>query len=126
AAGLLAMMLPAICLYTVYRTPPLEARPERINPNTASLASLVRLPGIGKARALDLIAYRSAQPQPAFRSANDLEAIKGIGPKTAEMLAPWLTFEEEQELQMDKPDTTHFRSAVPQKILLYPTLPDIK
>lgn len=95
SAGLLAMVLPAVCIYQAYRMPPLKAQPERINPNTANLGSLVRLPGIGKARALDLMAYRSRQPQPAFRSVRDLEAIKGIGPKTAETLAPWLTFEDE-------------------------------
>lgn len=26
--------------------------------------------------------------------ADDLQAIRGIGPKTAENIAPWLTFEE--------------------------------
>lgn len=69
--------------------------PERINPNTASMGSLVRLPGIGRARALDIIHYRqvNAQFETVFESADDLQAIRGIGPKTAEKLAPWLTFE---------------------------------
>lgn len=78
------------------RKPSCVGEPERINPNTASVASLVRLPGIGKARALDIIHYRQthASDEPVFKTASDLEAIKGIGPKTAEKLAPWLTFDE--------------------------------
>ncbi len=70
--------------------------PERINPNTAPLGSLVRLEGIGRARALDIIHYRQANAQfeTVFESAGDLEAIRGIGPKTAEKLEPWLVFEE--------------------------------
>lgn len=73
--------------------------PERINPNTAAIGSLVRLPGIGKARALDILHYRQSQTDaadgPVFTTPDDLQAIRGIGPKTAEKLAPWLTFEDE-------------------------------
>mgnify|MGYP001267340230 CR=1 FL=1 len=68
--------------------------PERINPNTAPLASLVRLPGIGKARAMDIIHFRQANEEPVFKTAEDMEQIKGIGPKTAEKISPWLIFEE--------------------------------
>lgn len=69
--------------------------PERINPNTASIGSLVRLPGVGRARALDIIHYRQTQQGDGkvFMTADDLQAIRGIGPKTAEKLSPWLTFE---------------------------------
>ena len=73
--------------------------PERINPNTAPLASLVRLPGIGKARALDIIHFRSKADQSVFKTAHDMEQIKGIGPKTAEKISLWLTFEEEHTKQ---------------------------
>lgn len=76
-----------------------DVAPERINPNTAPLGSLVRLSGIGKARALDIIHYRQTQADggTVFTTADDLQAIRGIGPKTAEKLAPWLTFEDENE-----------------------------
>jgi Holliday junction resolvasome RuvABC DNA-binding subunit len=74
--------------YQSHGQPPLRIQPQRINPNIASMASLVRLPGVGKARAMDIIHYRQNQ-----LSARDLEAIRGIGPKTAEKLSPWLTFE---------------------------------
>ena len=85
-------------MYWAHRQDPLEASPQRINPNTASMASLVRLPGIGKARAIDIIHYRQNQKpdELVFLSAHDLENIRGIGPKTAAALEPWLTFETEQ------------------------------
>ncbi len=81
----------------VFHLPLCAAAPERINPNTAPAASLVRLPGIGKARALDIIHYRqvNAKFEIVFESADDLQVIRGIGPKTAEKLEPWLIFEEE-------------------------------
>jgi DNA uptake protein ComE-like DNA-binding protein len=65
---------------------------ERINPNTAPPASLMRLPGIGRVRAMDILAGRKELP---FDSADDLERVRGIGPKTVEKMAPYLTFEEQ-------------------------------
>jgi competence protein ComEA len=97
--ALLGLIVMLVSMYWMHRQPPLlEASPQRINPNTASMASLVRLPGIGKARAMDIIHYRQNQKpdEPVFLSAHDLENIRGIGPKTAAALEPWLTFETEQ------------------------------
>ena len=70
-----------------------------INPNTADSYSLVRLPGIGPARAADIIKYRNSPDlvPPAFRSADDLQNIKGIGPKTAEKIAHYLCFDESEK-----------------------------
>jgi hypothetical protein len=99
--GLVALLMVtalSVQLYRSYRVCPLDVSPERINPNTASIASLVRLPGIGKARAMDIIYFRQTSggggEEPVFKMASDLEAIKGIGPKTVENLSPWLTFDE--------------------------------
>lgn len=80
--------------------PALAVSPERINPNTAELGSLVRLPNIGKARATDVIAYREQfEPgQTAFRTVHDLENIHGIGPKTVTVMQPWLTFDAEPQM----------------------------
>ena len=93
AGGLLALSF--FQVYSASRQPVLSAAPERINPNIASMASLVRLPGIGTARALDIIQYRQETPngRSAFQTLGDMENIKGIGPKTAETMAPYLTFE---------------------------------
>jgi competence protein ComEA len=102
AVGLAAVLMLAADMNRTHQRPLLNAAAERINPNTASIASLVRLPGIGRARAMDIVYYRQHQQQdgPAFGSPQDMENIKGIGPKTAEKLAPWLVFEG-SEPQMD-------------------------
>jgi competence ComEA-like helix-hairpin-helix protein len=69
----------------------------RINPNDAPVASLVRLPGIGMARAGAIVAYREligkAGNSPAFRDCDDLQKVSGIGPKTAQNISEWLKFE---------------------------------
>ena len=71
---------------------------EKINPNDAPLASLVRLPGIGISRAGAIVTYRENFAEqnnntPAFQSPNDLQKVKGIGPKTVENIQEWLKFE---------------------------------
>jgi len=71
---------------------------ERVNPNDAPVASLMRLPQIGVARARAIIAHRErvgsqAGHPPAFREADDLQEIKGIGPAIVEDLRPWLQFD---------------------------------
>ena len=67
----------------------------RINPNTASGASLVRLPNIGPKRAEAIIDYRESftGKDRAFQRAADMEKIKGIGPKTVENLQALVVFE---------------------------------
>ena len=70
----------------------------RINPNDAPLASLVRLPGIGLGRAEAIMVYRedfSAENgnRAAFENCNDLQEVKGIGPKTVQNISEWLKFE---------------------------------
>ena len=66
----------------------------RINPNTASISSLMRLPGIGPVRAGDIVEYRSSCGlKKAFEKADDLQVIKGIGPKTVEKMEVLLCFE---------------------------------
>ena len=66
----------------------------KINPNNASVASLIRLPGIGPVRAAAIVEYRSAMTgsTKAFSSCPDLQKVKGIGPKTAESIGRWLCF----------------------------------
>ena len=70
----------------------------RINPNDAPLASLVRLPGIGVGKAGAIVAYREDfakrnSDRPSFQNCDDLQKVKGIGPKTAQDMSEWLKFE---------------------------------
>lgn len=71
---------------------------ERINPNDAPIASMVRLPGIGISRAEAIVAYRNNLSKEdsnsrAFRSCDDLQKVRGIGPKTVKNISEWLKFE---------------------------------
>jgi competence protein ComEA len=72
-----------------------QALVSRINPNTADAALLMTLPNIGPARAAAIVEYRNQQNSGAivFRRVEDLQAVKGIGPKISEGLRPWLDFE---------------------------------
>jgi competence ComEA-like helix-hairpin-helix protein len=73
--------------------PRISAATERVNPNTASAGSLQRLPGIGKARAKSIIAYRQAHGPVAFACPEDLANIRGIGPATVRNVAQNLAFD---------------------------------
>ena len=64
----------------------------RINPNTASTAQLMQLPRIGIKTAEAITEYRG-QRQTVFEDIEDLQKVKGIGPKTAEQIRQWLVFE---------------------------------
>jgi len=71
---------------------------DRINPNEASVASMARLPRIGATRARAIVAFRDSiraqgRQEPAFRKADDLAAVGGIGPATIEGIRPWLRFD---------------------------------
>jgi DNA uptake protein ComE-like DNA-binding protein len=67
---------------------------DSVNPNSAPLESMVRLPGVGPATAISIIEYRKDTPddKEAFTRPADLQGIKGIGPKTVEKIEPWLSF----------------------------------
>lgn len=61
----------------------------RININTASVSELETLPGIGPARAADIVKYR--EQQGFFKNIEELTEISGIGPKTLENLRNLIT-----------------------------------
>ena len=67
------------------KTPP--ARP--INLNTATSGELQQVPGIGPVTAEKILKMRKVHG--AFKSVNELRAIKGIGPKRLAKMKPYLT-----------------------------------
>lgn len=62
-----------------------------INVNTATSAELELLPQIGPKMAERIIEYRTSHGR--FKSLNDLDKVKGIGPKTLEKLKLLVRFE---------------------------------
>jgi competence ComEA-like helix-hairpin-helix protein len=56
--------------------------------NRATAEQLVRLPGIGEAKAAAILAIRAERG--GFRSLDELENVRGIGPKLAAKLRPLL------------------------------------
>jgi competence ComEA-like helix-hairpin-helix protein len=63
----------------------------KINPNTDTAVSMARLPSLGATKAKAIVEHR--QNGNAFESAQDLDNVKGIGPKTVESVKPYLKFE---------------------------------
>ena len=65
------------------------AAPRKIDVNAADAEALDALPGIGPVYAARIVEYREAHGP--FEKAEDLAAVKGIGPKTVEKLRPYVT-----------------------------------
>jgi competence ComEA-like helix-hairpin-helix protein len=68
---------------------------DKIDPNYATISSLARLPGIGLGRANAIIDYRRQfkKDKPdslPFLKPNDLQRVRGVGPKTVENIKPFL------------------------------------
>lgn len=68
----------------------LQQSAARININQATAEQLSSLPGIGPAKAKAIIAAREQQGN--FTNSADLQAVKGIGKKTAARLDPLISF----------------------------------
>lgn len=76
---------------SIAEAPPGLAEEGRIRINDAGLDDLMRLPRVGPSLAGRILDARSkAGP---FRTIHDLRRVKGIGPKTAALLEPCLSFE---------------------------------
>ncbi len=78
---------------------------QRIDPNTATWTELTRLPRVGESIAKRIVEYRENQrsagtggtaTRPVFTCPQDLDQVRGIGPKTVELIAPHLKFAESQ------------------------------
>ena len=72
----------------------LAARPlgpgEKLDPNTAGVAELRRLPGVGPVRAQAIVKERVSGGR--FRSPSDLARVPGIGQHAVHVLTPHLAF----------------------------------
>lgn len=62
---------------------------EVLDLNTAPQGDLTRLPGIGESRAAAIVAWREAHG--GFRSAEEVQAVSGIGPETYARIQPYVT-----------------------------------
>jgi competence ComEA-like helix-hairpin-helix protein len=83
------------------KKPPLHP----VNINTASAAQLQEVPGIGPATAQKILQARKSYG--SFKSVDDLQAIKGIGPKKIKKMRKYLT--------VAKPPQNQKASAQPTK-----------
>lgn len=64
------------------------ASARQVDVNTADVAELERLPGVGPALARRIVAYRAAHGP--FRSLEGLSGVAGIGSKTIKALADYV------------------------------------
>ena len=77
-----------------------EKASAKLDPNTANEAELMSLPGIGPALAGSIVSYReeflkgNGGKGQAFGSWEDLQKVRGIGPKKSEKVGPFLDFAE--------------------------------
>lgn len=71
-----------------------------LNMNTATAEELVQLPGIGKAKAEAIIAYRESHP---FKAVSELAEVKGVGPKMMEKIQGFLTIDGVTTLRVVEP-----------------------
>lgn len=75
----------------------------RIDPNTANVAELSSMPGIGPGLAERIVSYRQEYKKQhgpddlAFTQLSDLQNVKGIGPKISERLSPYLQFTDQSQ-----------------------------
>ena len=105
-ASLLALLVCSFSPMLAKKKPP--AHP--ININTASATELEEVPGIGPVTAKKILDTRKSYG--AFKSVDDLLAIKGIGPKRLDKMRKYLTV---GKAPAKKPSTLPERASVPAK-----------
>lgn len=74
-----------------------------VNINTASVAELTRLPGVGEAKAQAIVAQRERR---TFRRVEEIMRVRGIGRATFRRLRPMLTVQGNTTMTAPAPRTT--------------------
>lgn len=64
-----------------------------VDPNVAAWWELAELPQVGESLARRIVEYRGTRPAPAFRRADDLRPISGVGPVLLQKIGPDLVFD---------------------------------
>lgn len=85
----LAAALALLAAHAAMRAPGAEAhriRPDPVDVNAAGPDELALLPRVGPSLAAAIVADRDARGP--FRSVDDLDRVRGIGPTTLEVLRP--------------------------------------
>jgi competence protein ComEA len=77
-----------VALAVALAAAPVFAAEAQVNVNTATVAELERLPGVGPALAARIVEHR--EKNGAFKQAEDLMLVKGIGEKSFERLQPYV------------------------------------
>lgn len=85
------IVVPLVVLCLVAINAPAKKKPPAspVNLNTASSEELQQVPGIGPVTAEKILQMRKSYG--AFKSVDDLSAIRGIGPKRLEKMRKYLT-----------------------------------
>lgn len=89
--SLLALLLLAVAL-----AQPALAASGVVNVNTAGIEELTLLPRVGETVARRIVEFR--EENGAFKSAEDLLLVRGVGEKTFELMAPHVAVEGETTL----------------------------
>jgi competence ComEA-like helix-hairpin-helix protein len=92
-----------------------------INLNSASAAELQQVPGIGPSTADKILEMRKSYG--AFKSVDDLLAIKGIGPKRLEKMRKYLTVGKAAPAPAKPPPAKRAAAKPPSKINVPPETP---
>ncbi|MBQ3284943.1 MAG: helix-hairpin-helix domain-containing protein [Ruminococcus sp.] len=97
AVGLIAVIGVVLFSHLAYQAPPRGYTPQEIdameiepvNINTASAEELNELSGVSEKQAQSIVAYR--EEHGAFTSAEEIMQVEGVGKKTYERIAPYIT-----------------------------------
>ncbi len=71
------------------KTKKVKSQPYQVNINTGTIADFEQLPGISQKVAEEIVSFRSINGP--FKSIDQLDLVKGIGPATLTKLKQWLT-----------------------------------